>query len=312
MTAPLAPFCHEALLYDGPEDFVRLTAPFVRAGVRAGEPVMVAVVGERIAALRDELGDEAAAVTFADMAEIGANPAHIIPAWRAFLERHGSSGPVRGIGEPVHAARDATETVECQLHESLLNVAFGDSDGFHLVCPYDTATLDPAVVHEARCSHAVVSDGGDRAPSLAFRGVEAGLDGLRTPLPLPPAGAAVLSFGAASLGEVREVVDAVARDAGLSSRERADLILAVHEAAANSVRHGGGLGVLRAWPEKGAVVAEIRDRGRIEDPLAGRHAPAPDQLGGWGLWIANQSSDLFQVRHEADHSVVRITVRRRA
>ena len=43
---------------------------------------MVAVAPEKIAALRDALGDDADAVAFADMAELGRNPARIIPAWR--------------------------------------------------------------------------------------------------------------------------------------------------------------------------------------------------------------------------------------
>ena len=44
------------------------------------------------------------------------------------------------------------------------------------------------------------------------------------------------------------------------------------------------------------MICELRDRGRIEDPLAGRRAPGSEQLGGRGLWIANAVCDLVQIR----------------
>ena len=45
---------------------------------------------------------------------------------------------MRGIGEPIWAERSASELSECQLHESLINLAFADADDFRLICPYDT------------------------------------------------------------------------------------------------------------------------------------------------------------------------------
>ena len=41
-------------------------------------------------------------------------------------------------------------------------------------------------------------------------------------------------------------------------------MLAVDELAANSIRHGGGRGVVRLWTEDGALVCDVRDRGSIE------------------------------------------------
>src|SRR5207248_1141054 len=78
---PRAGFRHEALFYAGEDDFVRRTAPFVRDAVRSGDPILVAVPGPRTQLLRDALGADARRVRFADMAEIGRNPARIIPVW---------------------------------------------------------------------------------------------------------------------------------------------------------------------------------------------------------------------------------------
>jgi hypothetical protein len=117
-------FAHEALLYAAMDEFVAGTAPFVREGVEAGEPVLVAVSAEKIDRLRAELNGHGAQVLFVDMAELGANPARIIPAWQEFAGEHlRPDRPVRGIGEPIWPERTEDELVECQRDESLLNVA---------------------------------------------------------------------------------------------------------------------------------------------------------------------------------------------
>lgn len=301
----MPPFQHEALLYDGLDRFVDGALPFIREGLAAGEPVMVAVDRVRIGRLRDALGADADAVSFADMAEVGGNPGRIIPVWREFLGTQRPGAPARGLGEPISAERDADELIECQLHEALLNVAFADADGLHLVCPYDTDALRPEVLHEARCSHPLV----DGVPSPEFRGTDDPLAPFDAPLPPPPAGAEMLGFERATLDEVRELVAACARDAGLPAARAADLVLAVNELATNSVRHGGGHGIVRVWGDERSVHAEVRDRGRITDPLAGRHLRQAGQIGGWGMWIAHQVSDLVQVRSGNDGTVVRLKVR---
>jgi anti-sigma regulatory factor (Ser/Thr protein kinase) len=86
----------------------------------------------------------------------------------------------------------------------------------------------------------------------------------------------------------------------------ADLITAASELAANSVMHGGGSGTLRLWRENGSLLAEVEDRGRIEEPLVGRLRPGLAQEGGRGLWLANQLCDLVQIRSGAAGTTVRL------
>ena len=118
-------FRHEAFLYAGRDEFVHGTAAFIRDGLGAGEPTLVVVGAEKIALLRAELGSDAGEVQFADMADLGGNPARIIPAWSDFVrERSDPSRPLRGIGEPIDRDRGPAELAECQRHEMLLNLAF--------------------------------------------------------------------------------------------------------------------------------------------------------------------------------------------
>jgi anti-sigma regulatory factor (Ser/Thr protein kinase) len=271
--------------------------------------VLVAVGADRIARLREALGGDADAVLFADMAEIGTNPAWIIPAWQQFVSEHGSARRlVRGIGEPIWAGRSADELVECQQHEALLNLAFAGSPAWHLLCPYDTETLPQPVLDEARRSHPYVVEDGRARRSESYRGLDEIAKPCDLPLPSPPADASELRFAARSLRVLRDSVAAAARRAGLDARAD-DLVLAVSEIAANSVRHGGGEGVLRIWQTLDALVCEVRDAGRIDAPLAGRQQPSLAGRNGRGLWIANRLCELVQVRlHEAG-TVVRLHMR---
>jgi anti-sigma regulatory factor (Ser/Thr protein kinase) len=303
-------FRHEALLYGGDDEFVAAIDPFVREGVAAGEAVMVAVSDWKIGRLRESLGSEAAGVTFVDMDEIGANPARIIHAWHEFAGPHLTTRrPVRGVGEPISASRSADELVECQRHEELLNVAFGSGPAWTLVCPYDTTTLDPAVIAECRCSHPHVRENGESQPSRDYRGLDAIVEPFTPPLPDVGATPDELAFDITRLADVRRHVSRLAARAGLDQRRGDDLVVAVHELAANSVRHGGGAGLLRAWCTASGVTCEIRDAGFIAEPLVGRLRPPHTARGGNGMWLANQLCDLVQVRSSRAGTVVRLVVR---
>ncbi len=106
------------------------------------------------------------------MDAVGTNPARIIPAWRAFVDEHAGKRPFRGIGEPIWAGRSADELVECQRHEALLNLAFAETAGFELLCPYDTEALGPDVIEEAHRSYPFIVESGAHAGSTGYQGLD--------------------------------------------------------------------------------------------------------------------------------------------
>lgn len=302
-------FCHEALLYSGEQEFVDATASFIRDGVGADEPVLVVVNAPKIDALRAELGSDTSLVQFADMAEVGTNPARIIPAWHDFVDEQRIAGRrFRGVGEPINAARTPAELIECQRHEALLNLAFVDAPAWWLLCPYDVDALDPAVIEEARRSHPYVAEDGIGRPSSRFVGVERDVVRFEEPLPEPPSRPLELSFDGGSFEMLRKFVSMHADSSGLTPHRREDLVVAVNELAGNSVRHGGGRGVLRVWNDDDALVCEVRDGGHIGDPLVGRKRPPPTLEGGRGLWLVNQLCDLVQLRTGGGNTV-RVSMR---
>ena len=115
---------------------------------------MVAVSPEKIGLIESRLDAGSDAVTFADMHELGRNPALMIPALEDFVTRNANGGRrMRAIGEAVWAERSEPEVIECEHHESLVNLAFADGHDLWLLCPYDTATLRPGVLRRAGYNH---------------------------------------------------------------------------------------------------------------------------------------------------------------
>ena len=302
-------FQHEALLYDGPEDLTARAAAFAREGLERGEPVLVAFTRDRLEALAAALGPDAGRVQLVDMGQVGRNPARLIPALQRFLDEHAAPGaPARGIGEPIWAERRPDEVAECQLTEELINLAFAGRAGFRLLCAYDAELLASDVLRAARASHPLVTEDGRSVPGgpAAERPDPMAREAT---LPPPPRPFDALAVERRTLREARALVARRATEAGLPGWRVQDTVRAVHELAANSVRHGGGHGVLRIWRTEDALVCEMRDRGHIADPLAGRRRPAPDAASGRGLWLATQVSDLLQIRTGPDGSVLRLVMR---
>ena len=88
-------------------------------------------------------------------------------------------------------------------------------------------------------------------------------------------------------------------------------MVSVNELATNSMCHGPGRGTLRLWQEGGSMVCEVRDSGSFTPapPWSGRQRPGFEQIGGRGLWLANQLCDLVQIRAGENGTVVRLHIR---
>jgi anti-sigma regulatory factor (Ser/Thr protein kinase) len=302
-------FQHHAFFYRDERGFVSGLVPFILDGLGNDEPVLVAVEAPKIDLLRRELDSAADRVGFVDMRSVGRNPALMIPAWQEFLSGHPDGTDARGVGEPVWPGRTGPELVETEYHESLLNVAFGEAHGFRLVCPYDAGRLEPSVLAGAECSHPHLTDGHQDTSSDRYYGLDGVTATFSAPLPDPPPDALSFSLSRNRLADLRKIVIEQATRAGLSQARTAEVVLAVNEVATNTVRHGGGQGTLSIWRGPDRVIHEVRDRGRITSPLAGRWKPSLDGEGGRGLWLANQLCDLVQIRSSSAGSAVRLHMR---
>jgi anti-sigma regulatory factor (Ser/Thr protein kinase) len=297
-------FHHEAVLYAGDDAFVAVVEPFVRAGLEADERVVVVVRGEKIAPVRDALGRDAGEVQFADMREVGRNPARLLQAWNDILAVLPAGAAVRGVGEPVYAGRSAPEIAECHAHESVINAALAQH-ALTVICPYDTAALEPTVIDEVRRTHPLVSRDAPAEPSAQYTPPERWRPG---PLAPPPAGIERHAFDVTSMHRVRRLIADAAAALGFREQRSDDAIIAVNEAMTNSVIHGGGRGTIACWSEGSTLVCEVHDLGHVDDPYVGRHRPPSAQTAGHGLWIVNQLCDLAQLRSDETGTTLRMRI----
>lgn len=299
---------HEALFYTGDADYLAGCVPFVQRALANGDPVLVAVPEPNLALLRAALGEPAGQVRFVDMGVAGRNPGRIIPAvLSAFADEHPGRRPSI-IGEPIWAGRSTTEYGPCVQHEALINLALADRD-VAVLCPYDSRNLSPVQLLDATRTHPVVVDGTSTWHSPGFTDPLDVVEAYNKPLSEPPPEAEVLIFDAVvGPRQVRRFVHDCAQLAGMSDARLADLRVAVHELAVNTIIHTGQPGIVTIWREDDGMVCEVADSGKISDPLVGRRPPRPHDGCGYGLYLVNMLADLVELYRDPAGTSIRVHV----
>jgi anti-sigma regulatory factor (Ser/Thr protein kinase) len=290
---------HQAFFYHRQRDYVAQLTAFADMGLANGEPVFIAVPGQRASMLRDHLGER---VRYADMMRLGRNPARIIPEVQGFIDSHRGQR-VRYIGEPVWLGRSDAEMCEAARHEALINLAFSGM-AVTILCPYDAARLPPFVISDAGRTHPVIIANGRTAPATHYAGPGNVPPQCELPLPSPPSTAETLGYES-DLQPVRHLVASHARRAGLPAERTSDLALAASEIAANTLRHTSAGGTVQIWHTGEEIICQIQDQGWITNPLAGRIRHPPDERGH-GLWVVNQVCDLVELRTGQAGTTVRM------
>jgi anti-sigma regulatory factor (Ser/Thr protein kinase) len=121
-------------------------------------------------------------------------------------------------------------------------------------------------------------------------------------------------FDSGTLHVLRADVQVLASRTGLDDHRVEDMVLAIHELAANAVHHGAGAGRLRIWNLAGALHCQVDDG---PPAFGGAAAPGTGHGDGWateteslsspsavsswlatpghGLWVVQQVADQLQV-----------------
>jgi anti-sigma regulatory factor (Ser/Thr protein kinase) len=115
------------------------------------------------------------------------------------------------------------------------------------------------------------------------------------------------AFDPRTLHTLRARVLVQACRAGLSESRATDVVLAVHELAANAIRHGAGAGRLRIWKLTRELCCQVDDG---DAPPPG--APAGQASFSWsgrpghGLWLVRQVADRVNVTSGPDGTRVKV------
>jgi anti-sigma regulatory factor (Ser/Thr protein kinase) len=282
-------FSHEAVLYRQPAQYRSAVLGFVRDGLDRSESVLVALPAVAAESIRGDL-DEHPDLEFADMGQLGRNPGRIIPAVWDFADRH-AGRRVRFVSEPVWPGRSAAEIRATVTYEAMVNLAFARAP-VAVMCPYDASRLAPKVTDDAARTHPVLhtAEGTMDSPDYAAGRIPRAA---RWPLSRPPDRALRLDY-TSDLRSVRAAVSRYGQDAGLGADRLPDLVIAVGEVIANTLRHTSEGGTVCLWHTRSEVICQVSDTGRITDPLVGLRRPLGP--GGLGLWVVNQVCDLVELR----------------
>ena len=92
------------MFYHGHGEYLAALGGLIRASRARGDAVLVAVPERKAELVRRELADDSAQVTLVDMADLGRNPARIIPAVLTYASKHRGQR-ICCIGEPIWPGR---------------------------------------------------------------------------------------------------------------------------------------------------------------------------------------------------------------
>ncbi|MFB4306393.1 anti-sigma factor RsbA family regulatory protein [Actinomadura sp. GTD37] len=295
---------HKAFMYAGADDFLSVAAPFLRSGLERGQTVIAVACETNLAALRDTLGE--AGIRYVDSATFYEHPVRTLRDYQQIVK---DSAPrtVCALAEPVWQGWDERQVLEWVRYESLINVVFRDSEA-RALCPYDTATLPPRVLAEARRTHPLLlAPGHDGAndeyidPVTFGSGCDRGLRFDR------PGDAGYLPIDGADLHSLRGFVAERAHRHGLAEQPAQNLVTAVNEVAANALQHGTPPIGLWTWQDGADLVCEVGDHGFWRPgPLTGFIPPDSALQSGFGLWTVRLLVDLMELRAGWDGTFVRL------
>jgi anti-sigma regulatory factor (Ser/Thr protein kinase) len=291
---------HGAFAYEGDDEYVARSLPFLKEGLEAGEACVVAHNREGLAVMRDALGRDAERVRFVDVGAVYTRPARAIAAYCGTLLRELRSAPsVRAVAD-LQIGPWREEWDEWVGYEAMTNLAYSHLPAW-VVCTYDVNRVPDAVMDEMASTHSEVLDDGWRASERFEDPRDLARRLTADPEPLPQ----LLSIAAGDdLEQFRERLALALTAAEVPAATALDVLVAATEVAANAVRHGGGIEQARVGTAAGRFVCEVVDRGEgFDDPAAGYVVPRAGT--GSGLWVARQ----LAWRLESFHSPRGFTVR---
>jgi anti-sigma regulatory factor (Ser/Thr protein kinase) len=290
-------FVHQALIYGSDEEFMDVALPFVKEGLRTGEPTLAAVQDRHVRNLQIALGGMPDGVTLDPVEgwyDTSARSRERFAQWVG--EQTEGGGRARVIGEPPWALGHEAQIRDWARHESVVNVAFaGEPATF--ICPYDAEALPEEVLGHARATHPEIHSGEGTRASDSYVDPREFCDRLDSTVVAQRRRPELeLRFGLEDLLSVRRSIGSFVEDAGLSRTHTEEFVLAVNEIATNAVVHGRPPTSLRAWHVDDEVVVEVTDGGDgIRNVLAGQLRPPADSLGGRGLWLTRLVCDAVEV-----------------
>ncbi|MEA2472559.1 MAG: hypothetical protein QOE06_474 [Thermoleophilaceae bacterium] len=291
------------MVYESDAAYVGRSVPFLKEGLEAGEAAIVSGSRDRVALIREGLGDAAAGVTFVDSSGVYTRPARTTATYYATFLRHLESAPaVRAIAElepgPTHVEWDQWLAYEAIVNRSYTHLPVW------VICTYNAQVLPDRLVETALRTHPeLVTD--EPHENSRFEEPEALLRGL-SPVPEPLPELRSMAPGH-DLESLRERLARELNAAGVPESRALDMLIAATEVARNAWEYGDGPTLMRTGRAHGRFVCEVIDAGPgFDDPLAGYVVPGNGNHAGTGLWVVRQITWRLEFLRTAEGFTARI------
>ncbi|GAA1348789.1 sensor histidine kinase [Saccharothrix algeriensis] len=299
---------HAAVCYRSHDELLAVAVPFLDAGLRAGEAVVVSLDGEKTDLVRSALPG-AADVTFLVGDDVYARPATAIKSYRELMTRllAGGARRIRIFGEVPRAGLGARWDWWAR-YEAAVNHIY-DVFPLRSMCGYDLRTTPRHVLDDVASTHPFVATPDGRLANDRY---------VQPPsfLSAPPAPADYPIQRTPPLVELVDPTPTAARRAvlaanrtRLTAEEVDDALLSVTEAVTNAGRHGLPPVRLRLWSDAELLVVTVHDRGAGPgDPFAGLLPASNRSTGGFGLWLTHQLCHHVAFARDEDGFTIRLAM----
>jgi anti-sigma regulatory factor (Ser/Thr protein kinase) len=288
---------HIGLPYRTADEYLSAALPFLTDGLRAQEPVIVVATTPQREAIRRGLGEKAERCRFEESAGWYDTPARAmtryLDLWRERRERGAAS--LRILAEPLATPVTPARIERWTVFENSVNAVLA-SMPFMMMCSYDVSA--PQLDESIACSHPYLArDGAISTNDCFVEPLEFERRHLATPLPLAASGRQTTAFDIESAWRARDVLRRYAALHGMPPPRIDEVVIAVGEALANAIEHGGGGGTLTIFRSGDELICDITSRaGGVPDAMRGYLLPDASAPRGRGLWIMRQLCDWVELR----------------
>lgn len=301
-------FFHEAAFYGSDEELLAIVVPFLQGGVKAGEPTLVVVGGERMELVRAALGDTSD-ISFVDQPTQYARPVSTIKSYRKTLAAHMARGAqqIRLVGEVPHPGTGRPWEWWAR-YEAAFNHAFAEFPAW-VICPYDARIAPAEVLADVARTHPhvatadgqhVVSSGFEDPVKFLTSRTAGGAD------PLEAAPSRIDLIDPTPAGARRAVLD-TSRACRLDDGEVDNFVIAVNEAVTNALCYGRPPVRLRLWSGPDRLVATITDRSHgPTDPFAGLLTTTNSSPADVTLWLIHHLCSHVTLGRDDDGFTIRL------
>lgn len=165
-----AMLAHEALLYEGEEEFAEGAGRFLLEAIERSEAALAMTGKRNLKRLRKQLGNAAKRVELVDSSRGYRTPDAPMEMFTRFMRKALGEGAVwvRVVGEPPWGGKSAAQVRQWTRYESLINLIFAGSP-MSILCPYDVGALDSKILSDAHVTHPRIVRGGKSVDSSQYR-----------------------------------------------------------------------------------------------------------------------------------------------